>query len=141
MVVGEYSGDEDHGREDDTKVEVVIWRLLKGRSLNAVGEEAKDGSEPEEESEATKEILAELDPLRGLGRGSQSVGSISLLVGFHLSVGQSRVGVRSQPLAELADGNFVEVDVELLLQLVQILLLRLGWNNFLLNLLNQQDLL
>ena len=109
--------------------------------MDAVGEEAKDCTNPEQTGEPREQILTELDPLRCLGRGSQSVGSISLLVGFHLSVGQSRVGVRSQPLAELADGNFVEVDVELLLQLVQILLLRLGWNNFLLNLLNQQDLL
>ena len=51
---------------------------------------------------------------------------------------------RSKPNEQdelLLEGNLVEVNVELLLQLVQILLLRLGWNNFLLNPLNQQDLL
>ena len=63
------------------------------------------------------------------------------LVVLDLAVGEAGVGVGAQPLVELRQGNLVEVDVELLLQLVQILLLRLGWNNFLLNLLNQQDLL
>ena len=63
------------------------------------------------------------------------------LVVLDLAVGEAGVWVGAQPLVELRQGNLVEVDVKLLLQLVQVLLLRLGWNNFLLNPLNQPDLL
>ena len=45
-----------------------------------------------------------------------------------LGVGEAGVGVGAQPLVEVRQGNLVEVDVELLLQLVQVLLLGLGCN-------------
>ena len=47
--------------------------------MNSVSEEAEDGSEPEQESEPSKQILAEFDPLWSLGRRSESVRTISLL--------------------------------------------------------------
>ena len=48
------------------------------------------------------------------------------LVVLDLAVGEAGVGVSAQPLVELRQGNLVEVDVKLLLQLVQVLLLGLG---------------
>ena len=50
------------------------------------------------------------------------------LVVLDLAVGEAGVGVGAQPLVELRQGNLVEVDVQLLLQLVQVLLLGLGCN-------------
>ena len=72
---------EDNGCQDDPEVEVVIRRLLEGAGLDSVGEEAEAGAEPEEQREASEQILAELDPLRGLGGRGQSVGAIPLLTG------------------------------------------------------------
>ena len=43
-----------------------------------------------------------------------------------LGVGEAGVGVGPQPLVEVRQGNLVEVDVELLLQLVEVLLLGLA---------------
>ena len=50
------------------------------------------------------------------------------LVVLDLAVGEAGVWVGPQPLVELRQGNLVEVDVKLLLQLVQVLLLGLGCN-------------
>ena len=50
------------------------------------------------------------------------------LVVLDLAVGEAGVWVGAQPLVELRQGNLVEVDVQLLLQLVQVLLLGLGCN-------------
>ena len=75
---------EDNGCQDDPEVEVVIWRLLEGAGLDSVGEEAEDGAKPEQQREASEQILAELDPLRGLGWRGQSVGSVPLLTGQSL---------------------------------------------------------
>ena len=111
--------------------------------MNSVSEEAEDGSEPEQESEPSKQILAEFDPLWSLGRRSESVWTISLLrrqlvetsvssmysdylIGLNLGVGQPGVEVSPQSLAELSHRDLVEVDVELLLQLVEVLLLGLA---------------
>lgn len=56
---------------------VVIGRLVLGGHLDAVGEETEDGADPEQDGEAPKQLLAELDPLgRGGGRG-QGVGAVA----------------------------------------------------------------
>ena len=43
-----------------------------------------------------------------------------------LGIGKAGVRVCAETLVEVRYGDFVEVDVQLLLQLVQVLLLRLG---------------
>ena len=58
----------------------------------------------------------------------QSLYPAVYLVMLDLGVGEAGVGVGAQPLVEVRQGNLVEVDVELLLQLVQVLLLGLGCN-------------
>ena len=50
------------------------------------------------------------------------------LVVLDLAVGEAGVWVGAQPLVQVSQGNLVEVDVKLLLQLVQVLLLGLGCN-------------
>lgn len=45
---------------------------------------------------------------------------------FDLGSSKASLGVGAQSLEEVTDGHLVEVDVQLLLQLVEILLLRLG---------------
>lgn len=80
LVVLEDAGDDDHGGQHDAQVQVVHVRVLDGGRLEAVGEEAEDGSDPEEGGEASEQVLAELDPLGGgLGRG-EGVWSVQLEV-------------------------------------------------------------
>ena len=57
---------------------IVTRRILEGRRLDTVSDEAEDGSDPEKERETAEQLLAELHPLgRGFGR-SQFVGTIAL---------------------------------------------------------------
>ena len=72
--------DEYNSREDDAKIEVVVWRFLECSRLDAVGQEAEDGAKPQEEGESSKQVLAELDPFWSLRRRSQSVESIPFLM-------------------------------------------------------------
>jgi len=77
LVIGEDASDNHDSSQDNTKVQVIIWRLFKGRCLNGVGHKAEDGSTPKEHGEASKQVLAELDPLgRRLGR-REGVGAVS----------------------------------------------------------------
>ena len=70
MIIGEDACDGDDGREDDAKVEVIIWGLLVGGGLegylvrfrnsgdcsifhlDAVGNKAEDSSKPEKHGKA-----------------------------------------------------------------------------------------
>ncbi len=56
---------------------VIIGRFLLVDCLDAVGKKTKDGSNPQESWESSKELLAELDPFWGCWRRCQSVGSIT----------------------------------------------------------------
>ena len=98
-------------------------------SLDGVGEEAEDSAEPEEHGEPAEEVLCELDPLwRGWGR-REGVGPVALAVGLGLRLGQARLQVGAQALAQLRERDAVRVQVQLLLQLVQLLGRRLGGCN------------
>ena len=80
LVVLEDAGNNDHGGQHNTEVQVVHVGMVDGGRLEAVGEEAEDGSDPEEGGEAAEQVLAELDPLRGgLGRG-EGVGTVQFEV-------------------------------------------------------------
>ena len=48
------------------------------------------------------------------------------LIMFNLGIGETGIRICAKTLVEVRDGDFVEVDVKLLLQLVQVFLLRLG---------------
>ena len=52
--------------------------------------------------------------------------SDNYLIGLHLGIGQSGVEISSEPLTQFSDGDLVEVNVQLLLQLIEILLLGLA---------------
>lgn len=56
---------------------VVIGRLILKSHLDAEGQEAKDGADPEQNGEAAEQLTAELDPLRGCGGGSECVLTVS----------------------------------------------------------------
>lgn len=58
---------------------VIIVRLFFSRAFYAVGNETKDGSDPEQEGETTKEIFAEFDPFWDLFGRRESVRAISLV--------------------------------------------------------------
>lgn len=55
---------------------IVIWCLVLCGHLNAVGQEAEDGTDPEQDGEAAEQLAAELDPLRGGGGRGQCVGTV-----------------------------------------------------------------
>ena len=75
------------GRVEGTHV--VARRVVLCARLDAVGQEAEDGPNPQQDREAPEELAAELDPLRGGRRRCERVGPISGqdLLGF--AVGQS----------------------------------------------------
>lgn len=54
---------------------VVGWFIFHG-SLDAKGQEAQDGPNPQQDGEAPEQLTAELDPLRSCGGWSEGVGSI-----------------------------------------------------------------
>lgn len=54
---------------------VVGWFVLHG-GLDAVGQEAEDGPDPQQDGEAPEELAAELDPLGGCRGRGEGVGSI-----------------------------------------------------------------
>ena len=66
LVVGKDASDNDDNRQDDAKVKVVIWRLLKSRCLDSVSDEAKDCAKPEQESKPTCEELKIQKLIEGL---------------------------------------------------------------------------
>ena len=98
-----------------------ILRASRGPSLNGVGEKAEDGPEPQKHREAAKEVLRELDPLGRGGRRREGIGPVALAVGLGLRLGEARLEVGAESLAQLRERNAVGVQVELLLQLVQLL--------------------
>ena len=68
---------------------VVARRVVLCARLDAVGQEAEDGPNPQQDREAPEELAAELDPLRGGRRRCERIGPISGkdLLGF--AVGQT----------------------------------------------------
>lgn len=77
---------------------VVGWFIFHG-SLDAVGQEAEDGPNPQKDGEASKKLATELDPLRGCWGWSEGVGPIPSqnvlgpLVGEALREARRSVGV------------------------------------------------
>ena len=126
LVVGEDAGDGDDSSEDNSEVEIVIWGLLVGRGLDTVGHEAEDGSDPEQTSEAREKILAKFYPLWGGGRRGEGVRSVLSQRPLGLSISQATLDVSLEPLAKLLDWNFVNIKLQLLLQLIEVSLLGCG---------------
>ena len=64
-------------RQTDRETHIISRDVLIGRGLDAVSKEAENCANPEQNREAAKQLLTELDPLRdGLGR-SQLVTTIA----------------------------------------------------------------
>lgn len=55
---------------------IVIGCLVLCGHLDSVGQEAEDGTDPEQDGEAAEQLPAELDPLRGGGGRGQGVGTV-----------------------------------------------------------------
>lgn len=75
------------GRMEDTHI--VPRGIVLGARLDAVGQEAEDGPDPQQDREAPEELAAELDPLRGGGRRRERIRPVpgQDLLGF--AVGQT----------------------------------------------------
>lgn len=54
---------------------VIGWFILHG-SLDAIGQEAEDGPNPQQDGEAPEELATELDPLGGCRGWGEGVGPI-----------------------------------------------------------------
>lgn len=76
-----------HSRVESTHV--VSRGIILSARLDAIGQKAEDGSNPQQDGEAPEELAAELDPLRGGGRWRERVRPIpgQNLLGF--AVGQT----------------------------------------------------
>ena len=91
--------------------------------LDAVGNKAEDGTEPEEHGKAGEEAFAEFDPLRHRRRRRQRIRTVLLDPRLHQLVRQPILNGGLEPLAEHVHVHLVHVDLELLLQLIQVLAL------------------
>lgn len=56
---------------------IIACRVVLCGCLDGVRQEAEDGTDPEQDREATKQLAAKLNPLRGRGGRGESIGSIS----------------------------------------------------------------
>lgn len=56
---------------------IVIGRLVLCGHLDAVGQEAKDGTDPEQNGEAAEQLTAKLDPLGSGGGRREGVWTIA----------------------------------------------------------------
>lgn len=54
---------------------IIGWFIFHG-SLDAVGQEAEDGPNPQQDGEAPEKLATELDPFRGCWRWSEGIGPI-----------------------------------------------------------------
>lgn len=73
---------------------VVSRRLVLRGGLDGVGQETEDGSDPQQDGEASEELSAEFDPLRGGGGWGESVGTITNEVLRRLSISQTLQGTK-----------------------------------------------
>ena len=125
LVVREDSGDDNNCCEDDSKIQVVIRRLLHCCGLDEVGHEAEDSTKPEQHCKTSKEVLQELDPFWSCWRWSQAVHAMLLLTCLDLNKGQSSCGVCSESSIDIVNRNFVNIDFQLFLQVIKTGLLAL----------------
>ncbi len=78
LEIGEAAGEKYDYGEGHAEPQIVFWRVIVGRFCDAVGNEAQDGADPEQERKAAEHCLAEFDPFgSGFGR-RESVGSVTL---------------------------------------------------------------
>lgn len=73
---------------------IVSSRLVLRGGLDGVGQEAEDGSDPQQDGEPSEELSAEFDPLWGGGGWGESIGTITSEVLRSLSIGQTLQGTR-----------------------------------------------
>lgn len=107
LRVREDTCDEDHHGEHDTQVKVGLVSLV---FLDAVGDEAEDGTEPEEQREETCLLFQEKDPSGGLASLSELVKTLSA---------KDFVGLAARETTLL--GNFVvSMSLELILKLFEL---------------------
>ena len=62
-------------RSDGLAYVVIGWFILHG-SLDAIGQEAQDGPDPQQDGETPEKLATELDPLRGCWGRGEGVGPI-----------------------------------------------------------------
>ncbi len=62
LVVREQAGDDDHDGQDDAQVQVVVLGVFDILGLNGVGDQAEDGSGPQEKGEASKKLSDKFHP-------------------------------------------------------------------------------
>ena len=74
----ENASDDDDGGQDNTEVEVVLGGVIVRVALDAIGQEAEDGADPEEGGETAKQVAAKFNPLGGSFRWGQLVVSVAL---------------------------------------------------------------
>lgn len=73
--------DGEFGARRSMHAHIVVERVIFCGHLNTVGQEAEDGSDPQQNGEATKKLSAELDPFR---RGGGRCECIQAVFGQHL---------------------------------------------------------
>lgn len=68
---------------------VVAEDILFGADFDRIGDEAKDGSDPEKHGKSAKEVLAKFHPFRRRFRRRQGIGAVALKDGLSLRCSQA----------------------------------------------------
>ena len=68
---------------------VVAEDILFSADFDRIGDEAKDGSDPQKQRKATKEVLAEFHPFRRRFRWRQGIGTVAFKDGLSLRCSQA----------------------------------------------------
>lgn len=91
---------------------IVSSRLVLRGGLDGVGQEAEDGSDPQQDGESSEELSAEFDPLRGGGGWGESVGTVPSEVLRRLGISQTLQGTRECEKKSDSESNTTALPLE-----------------------------
>lgn len=76
-------------RNSPSRTHIVPCWVFLGSCLDTVGQKAEDGTNPQEDGKPSKELAAELHPLRSGGWGGECIGAITSQDFLGFAVGQT----------------------------------------------------
>lgn len=81
--------------EGERKTYVVTEDVLFGADFDRIGDEAKDGTDPQQHGKAAKEVLAEFHPFGRRLRRRQGIGTVAFKDGLGLRCSQALIHTKS----------------------------------------------
>ena len=75
---------------------IISCRIFLSGCLDGVGQEAEDGTGPQQDGESTEQLATELDPLWGCGRRGEGIGAVPDQKLCCLGIGQALEGTQRE---------------------------------------------